>query len=94
MIEIEGDLNRMMIYLPYERSHVWCVSECVCVTASEERVTFSRIQSVAGPRRCTQFAFQMRREERECAPLGVMLYIQTCMAMCVRREQGFVFSML
>lgn len=68
------------------------VCDCVCV--SEERVTFSRIQSMTGPGRCTQFAFQMRREERECVPLSVMLYIQTCKAMCVRHEQCFVFSML
>lgn len=38
------------------------------------------------PRRCAQFAFQMRREERERAPPGVMLYIWTCMLMCVCRS--------
>lgn len=49
--------------------------------ASEKRVTFSRIRSVTLAKRCTQFAFQMRREERNSAALGVMLYIWTCVAM-------------
>lgn len=48
-----------------------CEHVCVCGAASEERVTFSRIRSVTRPRRCAQFAFQMRREERECVPLPV-----------------------
>lgn len=49
------------------------------------------------PRRCAQFAFQMRREERERAPLVVALYICTVHGyVCagVWQEQGFVFSML
>lgn len=92
--EIVGDLNRMTIYLPYERFHLWRVNVCVCCTASEEGGTFSRIQSVTRPKRCAQFAFQMRREERERVPLGVMLYIRTCVVMCVRQGRCFVFSML
>lgn len=28
--EIVGDLNRMTIYLPYERFHLWRVNVCVC----------------------------------------------------------------
>lgn len=80
----------MKIYLPYAR-----VGAClrVCHAASEEKVAFSRIQSVTLPKRCAQFVFQMRREERESAPLIVMLYIWTCVAMCVRQEQCFVFLM-
>lgn len=29
-MEIVGDLNRMKIYLPYERFHVWSASVSVC----------------------------------------------------------------
>lgn len=46
------------------------------------------------PRRCAQFAFQMRREERERAPLGVMLYIWTRILMCVRGRREALFSRL
>lgn len=89
-IEIVRDWNRMKIYLPIARFGA-CLH--VCHAASEKRVTFSRIRSVTLLKRCAQFAFQMRREERKSAPLGVMLYIWTCVAMWVRQEQCFVFLM-
>lgn len=36
-IEMEGELNRMKIYLPYERSHVWCVNVCVVLQVRKEQ---------------------------------------------------------
>lgn len=65
-----------------------------CCSASEEGVTFSRIRSVTRHKGCAQFAFQMRREERERVPFGVTLYIRPRAAVCVRRGRRFVFSAL
>lgn len=68
----------MKIYLPIARLGARLH---VHHAANKKRVAFSRIRSVTLPKRCAQFAFQMRREERKSAPLAAMLYIWTCVAM-------------